>query len=186
MEADEVKNDTLRKRPVPVPVPAPEDDGVYAAMNDTLPRIPPKPSAAGAGASGFALSAEGMYEAMPGEGARPGFTANQQATTSHDSSQAPWLHGSINRKEADALLAPYLTSPGVFLVRSKGAKYAVSVSVGGKTEHHVLDRDPSGLFTVNGRVLTRPCRTLTEVVDYLRDNTDRSLCSASLTTGLSA
>jgi len=104
-----------------------------------------------------------------------------------DSDFPPWLWGAINRKEADAALRPHSGEDGVFLLRSRGAdQHALSLTAGGKMEHHVVAMDLMGCYTVNGRALSRPCYTLQDVVACLRTNDDTTLVSARLRRGLPA
>lgn len=144
---------------------------------------PPRPAAPSASAG------HEQYMAMQGASSSPA-TRHEETENIYDGVDEPtmpYLWGTINRKQADAALAPFVAEDGVFLVRSRGEQFALSLTAKGKFEHHVMAVDQvSGCYTLNGSTLGRPCYSVAEVIAFLKSNDDRSLVSARLQRGLPA
>merc|ERR1712146_190472 len=86
-----------------------------------------------------------------------------------------YVHGALSRTEADSMLTRAGGEAGTFLVRArKGTQqYVLSLALsGGKGEHHVLERGPTGAWQINGSATTKPCTTLEALVQHLSQTAD--------------
>jgi hypothetical protein len=95
--------------------------------------------------------------------------------------EMPWLHGDIDRAEAERRLKAGGMQDGLFLVRCRGSAsdvnnnttFALSVCQGGVVEHRIvqqaehLDGTKSNHFQVNNHHL-KSCKTLVDLVDFLQ------------------
>ena len=69
---------------------------------------------------------------------------------------------------------------GMFLVRTRGDMYALSLCADSQFEHHVL-KSEGGSFTLNGNPLAKMCPTLPEVIALLSSQRDEQV-AVQLTT----
>ena len=60
---------------------------------------------------------------------------------------------------------------GVFLVRSKGSAYVLSLCAFSQCEHHVVKK-VSGFFELNKKPTTLPCSSLPELIAHLTKEQD--------------
>eukprot|EP00049_Salpingoeca_infusionum_P010923 m.187952 g.187952 ORF g.187952 m.187952 type:complete len:4248 (-) comp14786_c2_seq1:204-12947(-) len=92
---------------------------------------------------------------------------------------ARWLHPELSRQQAEEKLLAN-GALGCFLIRRKGAKFAISIlAKPGMCEHHVLEKGASGFFTLNGDRPLPSCRSLQDVVRQLA-NEDSSVVTVRL------
>jgi hypothetical protein len=68
----------------------------------------------------------------------------------------PWVYGKISREEAQRILCQNITVPGHFLLRQSNtmaSAWALSLLTAAndpEPEHHVLQPDSRGVYTING------------------------------------
>ena len=82
----------------------------------------------------------------------------------------PWLHGTITRDEADALIRAQGMDNGRFLVRTHNIKdkFALCVVYRGKPTHHLIEKNSNGYFCVNKKQYGGDHTTLAAAVNALK------------------
>ena len=93
-----------------------------------------------------------------------------------DDADTSWMHGKLNRNEAEDRLRAAGLQDGMFLVRTKGSNYVVSLCKNKEFEHHIVAKDGTGLFTLNSKELSKPCPTITAVIRHLRRYRETLAC----------
>ena len=125
----------------------------------------PAPSAA------FEESAEDFYDS--GDVVKAGFQTNSAPAGGGTDA---FLHGQLSRNEAEEKLTSAGLKDGMFLVRTRGDMYALSLCADGQFEHHVL-KSEGGSFTLNGSPLAKMCPTLPEAIALLASQHDEQVAT---------
>jgi hypothetical protein len=95
-----------------------------------------------------------------------------------------FLHGVLSRGEAEGLIKAAGCADGMFLVRTKGESFVLSMCKDSQFEHHTLSRNSGGIFELNNKPMLRAqCSTLAEVVQHL--SKDREEIATELTSPVS-
>eukprot|EP00045_Choanoeca_perplexa_P017069 m.240699 g.240699 ORF g.240699 m.240699 type:complete len:1616 (-) comp17441_c0_seq2:1534-6381(-) len=92
-----------------------------------------------------------------------------QAYSFGASSESDWLHPSLSRGDAEAILAEQGGTDGLFLVRQRAGanSYALSMAYSNSITHHLLKKDESGAWLINDMPAPESCSTLSEVIAML-------------------
>ena len=153
---------------------APSAPASTLASHGTAPRYGSSPS------SIATLNGSNQYgtPSSPGGGARLSVLGLEQPYASPvevpgTPAGPSWLHGEISRDAAQGLLAGSL--PGVFLVRTKGTNYVLSIINPTQPEgfeHHTLQKGSDGLFMINSVPLKKACMSVLAIVRYLTTELD--------------
>ena len=165
--------------PEPAPPPPPKQQATFEATEEdfydsgdvvkagfqTNSADNPAPSAA------FEESAEDFYDS--GDVVKAGFQTNSAPAGGGTDA---FLHGQLSRNEAEEKLTSAGLKDGMFLVRTRGDMYALSLCADGQFEHHVL-KSEGGSFTLNGSPLAKMCPTLPEAIALLASQHDEQVAT---------
>jgi hypothetical protein len=83
-------------------------------------------------------------------------------------SEPEWFHGILSREASEKLLQS--AGPGHFLIRQRDEKadsFAMSLLKVGGFVHHLLQKQPSGAYTIDGKSTPIPLCSFEEVIEAI-------------------